>query len=72
LHARADVAANMQKLLGRSESSLFGLRTPEMLSGAGELAQAAHSLAGAAGTFGFLSIAAAARQFEHAADTGGP
>ena len=39
---------------------------------ASELAEAAHKLAGGAGTFGFLSVAAAARRFEAAADMGAP
>jgi HPt (histidine-containing phosphotransfer) domain-containing protein len=36
------------------------------------LAEAAHKLAGGAGTFGLLAVAAAARRFEVAADTNAP
>ena len=43
-----------------------------MLSQASELAEIAHKLAGGAGTFGFLRVAAAARWFEAAADAGAP
>jgi len=43
-----------------------------MLSRASELAEAAHKLVGGAGTFGFLSVAAAARRIEIAADMGAP
>ncbi len=68
----ADLAANLQTLVTRGEALLYGLRTPEMLSQTSELADAAHTLAGCAGTFGFLALADAARQFEFAADNDTP
>ncbi len=61
---------NLLTFISRCELLLRDLRMPGMLSQAGELAEAAHKLAGGAGMFGFLSVAAAARQFEFAADTG--
>jgi len=70
--AAADVAENLRTLIARCETLLGGLRSPDMLSQAGELAEAAHKLAGGAGTFGFLHVAAAARRFEVAADAGAP
>jgi len=68
----ADLAENLQTLITRGEALLFALRMPEMLSRPSELADAAHKLAGGAGTFGFLSLAAAARRFEVVADTDSP
>ena len=67
-----DVAENLQTLTARCETLLRGLRRPDMLSQAGQLAETAHQLAGGAGTFGFLRVAAAARWFEAAADAGAP
>ena len=67
-----DVAENLQILVARCETLLRGLRGPGMLSLASELAESAHQLAGSAGTFGFLRVAAAARWFEAAADAGTP
>jgi CheY-like chemotaxis protein/HPt (histidine-containing phosphotransfer) domain-containing protein len=68
--AAADVAENLRTLIARCETLLGGLQSPDMLSQAGELAEAAHKLAGGAGTFGFLHVAAVARRFEAAADAG--
>jgi HPt (histidine-containing phosphotransfer) domain-containing protein len=68
----ADLENNLQLLITRFEALLCELRMPGLLSRAGELAEAAHGLAGGAGTFGFLYVAAAARQFEVAADMGAP
>ncbi len=65
-----DVAENLRTLIMRCETLLRRLRSPDMLSQACELAEAAHKLAGGAGTFGFLHVAAAARRFEVAADAG--
>ena len=70
--AAADVAENLRTMIARCETLLGGLQSPDMLSRAGELAEAAHKLAGGAGTFGFLHVAAAARRFEVAADAGAP
>jgi signal transduction histidine kinase/CheY-like chemotaxis protein/HPt (histidine-containing phosphotransfer) domain-containing protein len=70
--AAADVAENLRTMIARCETLLGGLQSPDMLTRAGELAEAAHKLAGGAGTFGFLHVAAAARRFEVAADAGAP
>jgi CheY-like chemotaxis protein len=66
----ADLQENLRTLITRGEALLHRLRTSETLPQFGELAEAAHKLAGGAGTFGFLSVAAAARRFELAADMG--
>ena len=66
----ADLEKNLHTLITRGETLLRGLRMPRMLSRTSELAEAAHKLAGGAGTFGFLSVAAAARRFELAAEMG--
>jgi PAS domain S-box-containing protein len=68
----ADLETNLQLLITRCEEVLCGLRMPGMLSRIGNLAEAAHKLAGGAGMFGFLHVAAVARQFEAAADMGAP
>jgi HPt (histidine-containing phosphotransfer) domain-containing protein len=68
----AELEEILQILLTRGEALLCALRTPGMLSQASELAEAAHKLAGGAGIFGFLLVAAAAGQFELAADSGAP
>ena len=70
--AAADVAKNLRTLITRCETLLGGLQSPDKLSQAGELAEAAHKLAGGAGTCGFLHVAAVARRFEVAADAGAP
>jgi HPt (histidine-containing phosphotransfer) domain-containing protein len=64
----ADMAENLQILITRCQALLRGLLMPGMLSQSSELAQIAHKIAGGAGTFGFLHVAAAARCFELAAD----
>ena len=66
------MAENLQTLIIRCETLLHGLQASGMLSQASELAETAHKLAGGAGTFGFLRVAAAARWFEAAADAGAP
>jgi PAS domain S-box-containing protein len=65
-----DWRVNLRTLIARAETLLAELRDPAMQSQASRLAEAAHKLAGGAGTFGFLSMAAAARAFEFAADSG--
>jgi signal transduction histidine kinase/DNA-binding response OmpR family regulator len=65
-----DVEQHLQTLLARGESLLRLLLTPEPLARAGELAEAAHRLAGGAGTLGFHRLSQVGRQFEHAADAG--
>jgi CheY-like chemotaxis protein/HPt (histidine-containing phosphotransfer) domain-containing protein len=68
----AHLENDLQILLTSGETLLCRLRMPDMLSQSSELAEAAHKLAGGAGTFGFLHVASAARQFEVAADMGAP
>jgi CheY-like chemotaxis protein len=65
-----DIAEHLYTLIARGDSLLHGLRAPDALAHAKELAEAAHQLAGGAGTFGFLSLAAAGLHFERAADAG--
>jgi CheY-like chemotaxis protein len=65
----AEVAENLAMLTTRLETLRRNLLTPGKLSAPGPLAEAAHKLAGGAGTFGFLAVAASARRFEVAADT---
>jgi signal transduction histidine kinase/FixJ family two-component response regulator len=67
-----DIARHLQTLLALGDSMLHELCAPDMLAHADELAKAAHRLAGSVGTFGFLSLAAAGRRFERAADAGLP
>ena len=67
-----DIARHLQTLLALGDSMLHGLRAPHMLAHADEPAKAAHGLAGGVGTFGFLSLAAAGRRFQRAADAGLP
>ena len=67
-----DLMENLQILNVRGEALLRDLRMPGLLPRASELAEAAHKLAGGAGTFGFLKVACLARQFEAAADSGAP
>ena len=57
----------MRTLITRCEALLGALRNEGTL--ASDLAEDAHRLAGGAGTFGFLHLAAAAREFEFAAET---
>jgi PAS domain S-box-containing protein len=66
----ADLDQNLRLLITGCEALLCALRRPGLRSRASEVAEAAHKLAGGAGTFGFLAMAAAARQFEVAADMG--
>jgi CheY-like chemotaxis protein/HPt (histidine-containing phosphotransfer) domain-containing protein len=64
----ADLGQHLRTLSARGEALSRGLREPDMLARLGELAEAAHLFAGGAGTLGFMSVAAAARRFEAAAD----
>jgi HPt (histidine-containing phosphotransfer) domain-containing protein len=66
----ADLGENLQILITRCEVLLSGLRSPGMQSQASDLAAIAHKLAGGGGTFGFSYVAAAARQFERAVESG--
>jgi PAS domain S-box-containing protein len=65
-----DVGEHVRTLIARGEAALRGLSAPGILARAGDLAEAAHQLAGGAGAFGFLSLAQAGRRFELAADSG--
>ncbi len=66
----AELAEHVETLIRRCEALLRGLRRPGMLAQPGDLITEAHSLAGGAGTFGFLRLADAARRFERAAEAG--
>jgi CheY-like chemotaxis protein/HPt (histidine-containing phosphotransfer) domain-containing protein len=66
----ADASEHLGNLIARGEALLCSLRTSEVLANAGELAEAAHKLAGGAAMLGFLSLAHIGRRFERAADSG--
>jgi CheY-like chemotaxis protein len=66
----AELTEHLGTLVTRCEALLLGLNAPGMPDHAAELVEETHRLAGGAGTFGFLSLAAAAREFEVAADSG--
>ena len=68
----AELAEHVQTLITRCEVLSRKLNAPGMPDHARELVEEAHSLAGGAGTFGFLSLADVARQFEVAAESGAP
>jgi signal transduction histidine kinase/CheY-like chemotaxis protein/HPt (histidine-containing phosphotransfer) domain-containing protein len=70
LFSPEDLREHLRLLIARAEAMLRGLYAPGVLARAGELAEAAHLLAGGAGTFGFVFVARAARRFEFAADSG--
>jgi PAS domain S-box-containing protein len=65
----AELEENLLILAARAETLLGRLRKPDTIARAGELSEAAHQLAGGAGAFGFLAVAASARLFERAANT---
>ena len=62
------LAEDLRILDARAEALLSRLQAREVAGNLPELAEAAHKLAGGAGTFGFLLLAARARRFEAAAD----
>ena len=64
--APGTAASYLKTIAERGEALLRQLRTQDALASAGDLAGAAHSLAGSAGMFGFERLATVARQFEHA------
>ena len=67
------VAACLRTIGERCETLLHALRKPGALAGQGsDLAAAAHTLAGSAGMFGFGRLAATARRFEFATQSGAP
>ncbi len=64
-------ASSMRTLVDFGETILRGLREPNALARSGdELAEAAHTLAGSAGMFGFKRLAATGRSFEQAVRSG--
>jgi CheY-like chemotaxis protein len=65
-----DQWAHLRTLIARGETLLTELCNSVARSQTSSLAQAAHKLAGGAGTLGFTSMAAAARAFEFAVDSG--
>jgi HPt (histidine-containing phosphotransfer) domain-containing protein len=68
----ADLRENLTTMITRAGVLLGKLRMPEMQCNARELADSGHKFAGGAGTLGFLSVAAAAREFEVAASMHAP
>jgi CheY-like chemotaxis protein/HPt (histidine-containing phosphotransfer) domain-containing protein len=66
----AESAEYLEALTKRCEALLSGLRRPGTMAQDDDLITEAHSLAGSAGTFGFLRLADAARRFERAAESG--
>ncbi len=65
------VASYLQAIAERSQTLIDKLRAPDALTRSGDsLAEAAHSLAGSAGMFGFERPADLARRFERAIQTG--
>lgn len=67
------VTAYLQTIVGRGRALLGELRAPGALEQArASLADAAHSLSGSAGMFGFRCLANAACRFENAVRTAGP
>jgi PAS domain S-box-containing protein len=65
------VASYMDAIAERGEALLRGLRGPDALVQTGdELAEAAHTIAGSAGMFGFERLTAVGRRFERAIQAG--
>jgi PAS domain S-box-containing protein len=65
------VASYMDAIAERGEALLRGLRGPDALVQTGdELAEAAHTIAGSAGMFGFERLTAVGRRFERAVQAG--
>ena len=62
----------MRTIAERGEALLRRLRAPDALANAGDLVEAAHTLAGSAGMFGFERLSSLARCFEHAVELGAP
>ncbi len=68
--APSAVVSYLRTLAERGEALLRGLHAPDALARAGsDLADAAHTLAGSAGMFGFERLAVVARRFERAVQT---
>jgi HPt (histidine-containing phosphotransfer) domain-containing protein len=65
------VASYMEAIAERGEALLRGLRGPDALMQTGdELAEAAHTIAGSAGMFGFERLTSLGRRFERAIQAG--
>ena len=65
------VSSYMDAIAERGEALLRGLRGPDALVQTGdELAEAAHTIAGSAGMFGFERLTAVGRRFERAVQAG--
>jgi PAS domain S-box-containing protein len=65
------VASYMEAIAERGEALLRGLRGPDALVHTGEeLAEAAHTIAGSAGMFGFERLTSVGRRFERAVQAG--
>jgi PAS domain S-box-containing protein len=65
------VSSYMEAIAERGEALLRGLRGPDALVQTGdELAEAAHTIAGSAGMFGFERLTAVGRRFERAVQAG--
>ncbi|HEX4366290.1 MAG TPA: PAS domain S-box protein [Rhodopila sp.] len=65
------IASYMDAIAERGEALLRGLRGPDALVHTGdELAEAAHTIAGSAGMFGFERLTAVGRRFERAVQAG--
>jgi len=70
LLAPSDLGRHLQTLIARGEALVAALRQPDAPWRGAELADAAHQFAGSAGMFGFAGVAAVARRFEHAVESG--
>jgi HPt (histidine-containing phosphotransfer) domain-containing protein len=65
------VSSYLEAIAERGEALLRGLRGPDALAQTGdELAEAAHTIAGSAGMFGFERLTAVGRRFERAVQAG--
>lgn len=65
------VASYLQAIIERGETLLRGLQEPDALMQNGdELADAAHTIAGSAGMFGFERLTTMGRRFERAVHAG--
>jgi hypothetical protein len=65
------VASYLAAIAARADALLRGLRAPDALINNGpELAEAAHTMAGSAGMFGFERLTAVGRRFERAVQAG--
>jgi PAS domain S-box-containing protein len=67
-----DIGEHLGTLISRAEALSRQLRAPGILMRAGELADAAHALGGAASFLGFKILAEVTRNFEYAVDSGAP